>query len=55
LKDQNSKLHDALQDNQLEIDELEQYGRRMCLDISGISGDTGDTNEKTSERKFLIM
>jgi hypothetical protein len=50
LKDQNSKLQLALQDNQLEIDELEQYGRRMCLDISGIPGDTGDTNENIRKK-----
>jgi hypothetical protein len=29
LKDQNSMLHAALQDNQLEIDELEQYGNNI--------------------------
>ena len=39
LKEENAKLSNSLKFTKLELDELEQYGRRMCLDISGINGE----------------
>ncbi len=32
------------------LDELDQYGRRMCLEISNIPGDTGITSENVEDK-----
>ena len=52
LKTENDTLKTELKNTQLELDELEQYGRRMCLDIAGVPGDTGTFDEPV-ERKVL--
>lgn len=52
LKSANHCLKTELDKTKLELDELEQYGRRMCLDISGIPGDTADPREDV-EAKIL--
>jgi hypothetical protein len=52
LKAENAKLKASLSSSKLELDELEQYGRRMCLDISGIPDDPGTSSENV-ELKFL--
>ncbi len=52
LKTENQGLKNAMIDCKLEIDELEQYGRRMCLNISNVPGDTGDNTENL-EKKVL--
>lgn len=52
LRNVNKLLTDDVNNLKLELDNLEQYGRRMCLDISGIPGDTGDQNEDV-ESKIL--
>lgn len=41
-------------DRDLQVDDLEQYGRRMCLEVSNIPGDTGDPSEDVSG-KLLRM
>ena len=63
-KDLETKIDDlTLQNTQLKVDvctlnknldNLEQYGRRMCVDISGIKGDSGSPSEKVEE-KFLKL
>lgn len=45
LKEENKSLKLSLKSIVSDLDELEQYGRRMCLDISNIPGDTGNPNE----------
>lgn len=55
LKATNDKLLEELGSTKLELDELEQYGRRMCLDISGISGDTGKYDENVTDKILSIM
>jgi hypothetical protein len=52
LRAENDALRASLKSNQLQIDELEQYGRRMCLDVTGIQGDTGEASENV-ESKLL--
>jgi hypothetical protein len=52
LRAENDALCASLKSNQLQIDELEQYGRRMCLDVTGIQGDTGEVSENV-ESKLL--
>lgn len=52
LRAEINDLTNAQKYTMLELDELDQYGRRMCLNVSGIRGDTGDFNENI-ERKIL--
>ena len=54
MKDENAELTKALKGTQLELDELEQYGRRMCLDISGIKGDTKHSSEDVEAKVIDI-
>ena len=54
LKLENTQLKSELHNSTLQVDELEQYGRRMCLDISGIEGDKGDFTENV-ETKVLNL
>lgn len=37
-----------------DLDELDQYGRRMCLDIFNIPGDTGDNSEDVEQRLLSL-
>jgi hypothetical protein len=48
LKKAHAELQQASLDNFLATDEVEQYSRRLCLDISGIPGDTNDPNENVT-------
>jgi len=52
LRDENKHLRNCIKTESHARDDLEQYGRRMMLDIAGIPGDTGDPNENL-ERKVL--
>jgi hypothetical protein len=59
FRDEISKLKAEINYLQSEVksahakhDDLEQYGRRMCLDISGIPGDSGKPDENV-EKKLL--
>lgn len=52
LRNSNNQLSNILKSTQLELDELDQYGRRMCLEISGIPGDTSDSTENV-QRKII--
>lgn len=52
LKSEIKNLKDELKVVKSDNDELNQYGRRMCLDISGIQGDTG-SNTEDIESKIL--
>ena len=45
VRNDNKALMDELNKTKRELDKLEQYGRRMCLDVSGITGDTGHYSE----------
>lgn len=54
LKQTNESLRDTLKTTAQELDELDQYGRRMCLEVSNIPGDTGDPKEDV-EAKFLTL
>lgn len=48
------QLRSDISDLNIKIDEQEQYSRRMCLRISGISDDTGDPTENV-ESKILKL
>lgn len=50
LRNSNAQLSSSLIATQLELDELDQYGRRMCLEISGIAGDTYDNTENVQKK-----
>jgi DNA repair exonuclease SbcCD ATPase subunit len=52
LRDEVKFLRDCVKTANEANNDLEQYGRRMMLDISGIPGDTGDAYENV-ERKIL--
>lgn len=52
--DENVKLKSELNELKLAIDEQEQYSRRSCLRINGVSGDEGDFNEDV-ETKLLNL
>jgi hypothetical protein len=52
LRNENKLLTNDVNNLKLELDNLDQYGRPMCLDISGTPGDTGDQNEDV-ESKIL--
>ena len=52
VRTEKQSLKDELNQTKRELDELEQYGRRMCLDVSGISGDSGHFS-KNVEAKIL--
>ena len=54
LRLENSELKTEPNKSAFQIDELEQYGRRMCLDLSGIEGDKGDFSENV-EAKVLKL
>ncbi|KAH3689744.1 hypothetical protein DPMN_192181 [Dreissena polymorpha] len=53
LKMENDQLRKDHGTQHLEIDEREQYGRRMCLNITNIPGDTGDPQTDRVEEKVL--
>ena len=55
LKAENKIIKSDLHTTVLQLDELEQYGRRMCLDISGISGDKGDFSENVEEKVLNLF
>ena len=55
LKRTNKQLQQSLHQSQLDLDELEQYGRRMCLDISGIKGDTGNPSENVKAKVIDML
>ena len=50
VRNDNKALTDELNKTKRELDELEQYGRRMCLDVSGITGDTGHYSENVEDK-----
>lgn len=54
LKIENKNLKDALKDTNMALDELDQYGRRMCLEVSNVPGDTGSFNEDV-EKKVIFL
>ena len=55
IKAENKQLKSNLNKTALNLDELEQYGRRMCLDISGIDGDKGDFSENVEEKVLKLF
>lgn len=54
LQKQHNELRDQFDDLELTVDQQEQYSRRMCLRISGITGDEGKPDENTNA-KLLSM
>lgn len=54
LKHEVQTLKSELKKALLDDDELSQYGRRMCLDVSGIQGDEGKADENV-EAKLLKL
>lgn len=51
---ENEQLKSDINDLKLEIDEQEQYSRRSCLRLNGVTGDEGDPNENV-EAKLLYL
>jgi len=45
LRQDNAKMRSELLRQELEADELPQYSRRMCLDVSNIAGDEGSPTD----------
>lgn len=54
LRRENKQLHEQIKSTDLTLDELDQYGRRMCVEISNIPGDTGSYNEKVEEKVLSL-
>ena len=54
LRDEITRLSNELSKTKLDHDELAQYGRRMCLDISNLPGDSGSYDEPV-ENKILAF
>lgn len=54
LKSKLSEAQELIKQSRNDHDELEQYGRRMNLDVTGIPGDTGATEENV-EQKILDL
>lgn len=52
LKCENSELRACIKTTNTALDDMEQYGRRFNLNITGIPGDNGDYNENV-EQKIL--
>jgi hypothetical protein len=50
LREEVAYLRNCVKTANHENDELEQYGRRMMLEISGIPGDTGAISENVEEK-----
>ena len=55
LKAQNTQLQERCSESESQIDELEQYGRSLCLRITGISTEEKETsNSALTKVKELI-
>lgn len=54
LEAENAKLRAELHDRKIEIDEIDQYGRRMCLNICNVPGDTGDSSENVTDKLLAL-
>ncbi len=54
LKTENLQLKESLKSTNTALDELDQYGRRMCLEISNIPGDNGSFTENVEEKVLFL-
>lgn len=49
LRDENTRLRERLIHYDIAIDDLEQYGRRMCVRVEGVPWAEGETNEELQD------